>query len=293
MTIKQEHCVMVTGAGSGIGYAAAQALLNQGYAVFGGAIDQAEADKITQSFGNLVTPVILDVGNEDSVQAARDQVGNALNGRPLVALLNIAGVITNGPLVDLSAGKFQQILTINVIGTHNVTRAFLPLLMKHAGSRVINTSSSSGTRTLPFTGAYSASKFGVEALSTAMRYEFKMLGIHVVVIAPANIKTPMAEKIQNELKKEPSLAVYKKPLQLFLANTVDSFTTKGISPERVAEAFVKAVTSEKPARRYEVHSSYFRDAILMRKLPVGLIEKAVLKTLALDKAYTMGGYREG
>lgn len=282
MSSKQDLCVMVTGAGSGIGFAATGALVKDGYTVFGGAIDKTEEDRILKSFGGRVTPVLIDVRNEESAQAASRQVAQALNGRPLAALLNIAGVITNGPLADLTAAQFQHILSVNVLGTHNVTRAFLPLLMKYKGSKIINTSSSSGTRTLPFTGAYSTSKFGVEALTTAMRYEFKPLGIHVSLIAPANIKTPMADKIVSELKKEPSLAVYKKPLQKFIENSIESFTTHGMPAEQVADLFVKVVNTENPVKRYELHTNYFRDAILMRRLPAGFIEKIVLKKLGLD-----------
>ncbi len=280
MSLNQNSCVMVTGAGSGIGFAAAGALIQNGYTVFGGAIDQSEADRITGAYGDRCRPVIIDVRKENSVEKAKEQVNQELSGRPLVALLNIAGVITNGPLMDLTESRFQQILMVNVVGIHTVTRAFVPLLRKHKASRVINLSSASGTRTMPFTGAYSASKFGVEALSTAMRYEFSALGIKVVVIAPAMIKTPMVDDIQKELKKTTSMAEYEKPLQEFLKRTVKS-AQKAIPMEKITACIIKAIETKKPARRYELHNNYIQDALLMRALPAGITEKIILKTLGL------------
>ena len=272
---------MVTGAGSGIGRAVTISLLEQGYTVFGAAITRQEADQLKHDLVGDFVPVLLDVRDEDSVRAAAVQVAEELGGRPLKALLNIAGVITNGPLVDLTAQTFQQVLAVNVIGMHAVTRAFVPLLREHPHARVINMSSASGSRTMPFTGAYSASKFAVEALSTAMRMEFAPLGIDVVVIAPGLINTPMATKIKQDLAQPPSLPVYAEPLRRFLQRTEDS-AAHGIPMRRVVDTIVGAVQDTAPAGRVELHNNFLRDVILMRVLPTRHREAIVRKTLALQ-----------
>jgi NAD(P)-dependent dehydrogenase (short-subunit alcohol dehydrogenase family) len=269
--------VLVTGAGSGIGRAVTERLLDKGYRVFAGAIDDNEA-QIIATFGDTVVPLVFDVRTEDSVGTAAERISELIGTGRLDAVLNIAGVTTNGPLADLDSKTFANVLAVNVIGMHTVTRAVLNMLTP--GGRVINMSSSSGSRTLPFTGAYSASKFAVEALSTAMRMEFAPLGVQVVVIAPANINTPMADRIKTELQRPPALGVYREPLQRFLRATEKSFAT-GVPLEQVADTIVTAVEDPKPDRRYELHNNYLRDVVLMRKLPVGLREALVARTLQL------------
>jgi len=270
--------VMVTGAGSGIGRAVAASLLERGYAVFGGAIDEGEAANLRDALPGSFVPVVIDVRDEESVQAAAERVREELDGRPLHGVLNIAGITTNGPLVDLSAETFAQVLAVNVVGMHAVTRAFLPL--QRPGGKVLNMSSASGSRTLPFTGAYSASKFAVEALTSAMRMEFAPLGIDVVVVAPGLVNTPMAGRIQEELAERPSLTIYHEPLRRFRERTVAS-VEKGIPIERVVETIVGALEAPEPSIRYELHNNFARDVILMRVLPTRLREALVRKSLRL------------
>lgn len=277
--------VVLTGAGSGIGKATAARLIGQGYRVFGGAISAAEAQILQAEFGPNFTPLLIDVRNEQSLTEAAARVARLIGNRRLTALLNIAGVIVNGPLLDLSAAQFGDVLAVNLVGMHSVTRAFLGLLgsdpqRSGAAGRIINMSSASGTRTMPFTGAYSASKFGVEALSAAMRMEFAPMGIDVVVIAPGLINTPMAGKIESDLRKPPSLPVYQEPLRRFLERTLAA-TAKGVPLERVVQLIVDAVDRPRPKPRYEIHNSFLRDAILMRALPVRQRDAIVTRLLAL------------
>jgi NAD(P)-dependent dehydrogenase (short-subunit alcohol dehydrogenase family) len=275
------RAVLITGAASGIGRAVTEQLAAQGNTVFAGAIDDAEAKSLTEVGGD-VTPVVFDVTDADAVTAALATVNTTLGPtRRLDAVLNIAGMTTNGPLADLTTDTFTRILAVNLVGMHTVTRAALPLL--GSGSRVINISSSSGTRTLPFTGAYSASKFGVEALSTAMRMEFAPLGIHVIVVAPANINTPMAGRIKELLSAPPSIPIYIEPLRRFLDQTTKSFAN-GVPVCEVADVIATAVNTDKPRRRYELHNNYLRDAVLLRRLPVGVREYLISRTLHLHGA---------
>jgi len=280
--------VVVTGAGSGIGQATTAHLLGAGYRVLGGALSADEAHRLQAEFGPQFTPLCIDVRDEHSLEAAADQVAALLGPQRLAALLNIAGVITNGPLVDLSASEFSNLLAVNLVGMHAVTRAFLPLLGSDPGrrgapGRIVNISSASGTRTMPFTGAYSASKFGVEALSTAMRLEFRPLGIDVVVVAPGLIHTPMAVKIQSELQKPPSLAVYTVPLQRFLEQARQA-TRQGIPLGRVVRVIADAVERPHPQARYAIHHHFFRDAVLMRALPLRYRDALVGRLLGLHKS---------
>jgi NAD(P)-dependent dehydrogenase (short-subunit alcohol dehydrogenase family) len=276
-----ERTAMVTGAGSGVGRAVAQRLLVEGYTVFGSAIDRDEAEELTRTLPGDFVPVLVDVRNEDSVKGAADEVRAHLNGRPLRALLNIAGVVTNGPLLDLSARTFQDLLAVNVVGMHSMTRAFVPMLREHEQPRIINMSSASGQRTVPFTGAYSASKFAVEALSSAMRMELAPFGIVVVVIAPGLMRTPMAARIREGLAKPPSLAVYREPLRRFLDMTEQALAN-GVPVPRVVDAIVASIEEREPPLRKALHQGSRRSALMQRVLPVRRREARIRRSLGLD-----------
>lgn len=272
--------VLVTGAGSGIGRATTRFLVGKGFHVYAGARRRAGVTELAEELPpGSVTPVLFDVRDEKSVADASARIADRAAGVPLKAVCNVAGVVTNGPLADLSAEAFAEVLAVNVVGTHTVTRAFLPLL--GPGSRIVNLSSASGVRTLPFTGAYSASKFGLEALSAAMRMEYAALGIRVSVIAPGMIDTPMAAAIQDELGRTPSMEVYAAPLGRALERSVRS-TRNGIPMDRVVRAVHHVVTTRNPAPRYDLHQSFLQDAVLMRLLPVRVREAVVRKVLGLN-----------
>lgn len=275
--------IVLTGAGSGIGRATAELLLARGHTVLGGAITADEARTLSGELRGDFTPFVVDVRDAASVDAAADTIARELDGRPLRALLNIAGVITNGPLVDLPPEEFANLLAVNVVGVHAMTRALMPLLRAGDRPRVLNMSSESGARTLPFTGAYSASKFGVEALSSAMRMEFAPLGVRVVVVAPGPIETPMASKIRSDVATAPSLDVYREPLRRFLAATEKSFAD-GIPLDRVVRTIADAVEDPSPSPRFELHQNVLRDVVLLRLLPARAREAIARRILGLPDA---------
>jgi NAD(P)-dependent dehydrogenase (short-subunit alcohol dehydrogenase family) len=138
---------------------------------------------------------------------------------------------------------------------------------------------------MPFTGAYGPSKFAIESLTAVMRMEFAPFGVHVAVIAPGPIDTPMAARIQEELAVEPSIAVYREPLRRFRQASRKSFA-EGIPIEKVVATIVEAVESPKPRRRYELHQNFLRDVVLMRMLPTGWREAIVRRRLALNPLQT-------
>ncbi|WP_167482944.1 SDR family NAD(P)-dependent oxidoreductase [Leptospira mtsangambouensis] len=277
---KNSRNILVTGAGSGLGFAVVERLIqNKNNRVFGTALDEKEAKTLQKKFGERFFPIIVDVRNESNTVSAASKLEHLLKGEGLSALMNIAGIVTNGPLNDMTSTDFQNVINVNLIGIHNMCRSVLPLLVKGKG-RIVNISSQGGSRTLPFNGVYSASKFGVEALSTAMRLEFYCLGIKVIVVAPAMINTPMATKIQNDLKRKPSLKVYEEPLLRFLAKAENSFR-HGIPVEKVADTIIRATTLKNPSHRYDIHQNWWRDYLLMKLLPTKWKDFIFRKTFGL------------
>src|SRR5271167_1551294 len=120
--------VVITGASTGIGRAAAKLLLERGFRVFGSVRKQADADRLTSEFGANLTPLLFDVTDEAAVLAAAREVRAALGGETLAGLVNNAGIAVAGPVLELPADEFRRQMDVNVIGPIIATQAFGPLL---------------------------------------------------------------------------------------------------------------------------------------------------------------------
>jgi NAD(P)-dependent dehydrogenase (short-subunit alcohol dehydrogenase family) len=223
------------------------------------------------------TPVIMDVTNGASIQAARQSVTAALGGRPLVALVNNAGVPAAGPLEFLPLDDLRHVFEVNVIGVVAVTQAFLPDL-RPARGRIVNMSSVSGRMAMPFAGPYSASKFALEALSDSLRRELLASGVKVVVIEPGSVRTPIWEKAaapQGLERYRDTPYAHALPLvrQQALAGA-----QKGLPPSAVATAVVQALTAARPPLRIVVVKRKLRFR-LIQMLPDWVVDKFTQRVL--------------
>lgn len=275
------EAVFITGSGSGIGFACTQFLLSQGYFVFGSVLNESEKERVLMTFKENYFPIILNITKQEDCLRAADVIKSNLDKMRFRALINVAGVIYNGPLMDVTKQQFDHILAVNTVGVHILSQAFLPILQTNNGrNKIINVSSQSGLRTLPFTGIYSASKFALEALSNTMRYEYSVFGIDIALIEPGQIQTPMADQIIENIRVKPSHSVYDIPMQIFFKQTKRSFE-QGIPMQKIVNTIYEALHSKDTKFRYPIHSNYFRDAILFRKFPIKLQNFLLRKALKL------------
>src|SRR6201987_4779646 len=186
--------VVITGASSGIGFAACQALIRRRFRVFGSVRTKADADRLTEQLGPQYVPLIFDVTDPDSVNQVAAGVKEMLGEQRLFGLVNNAGIAVLGPLACLPLERFRQQIEVNLLGVHTVTQAFLPLLGTEPNrvgepGRVVNISSIHGRLAMPFAGPYAASKFGLEGYSDSLRRELMLFGIKVVLIEPRAVVT--------------------------------------------------------------------------------------------------------
>lgn len=197
-TTSEQPAAVVTGVSSGIGLAIAEDLLQNGYQVFGSVRRSTDAEGLVQQWGGAFVPLVFDVTDVKALPAVVAQVEKVLSGRKLAGLVNNAGIGMNGPLLYQPMSEIRQMFEVNVFGTLEVTRAFLPLLSRpgagHRPGRIVNISSASGWITAPFMGAYSASKHALEALTQGLRRELKVYGIEVSSIAPGFVRSRIFEK---------------------------------------------------------------------------------------------------
>ncbi len=177
-----------------------------------------------------------------------------MDGAGLAGLVNNAGIAVAGPLEALPIDALRRQFEVNVIGQVAVTQAFLPLLRKARG-RVVNISSINGGLAVPYMGAYSASKFALEAITDALRVELRTWGIQVSAVEPAAITTPIwqkslsaADQLSETLTPE-ILALYDADLTA-IRRTVERSARTASPVDRVVRAVVHALTAKRPKTRY-------------------------------------------
>ena len=168
-----KRTALITGAGGGLGHATVERLVANGWRVFEADISK---EMLRSSMHDPdVAPVEMDVTDSESIQSAFEAVSSRTDR--LDAVVNFAGVMGIGSLVDIEEERLVRILDINVLGTYRVNRKFFPLVERAKG-RIVNISSETGWQSAaPFNGPYAMSKHAIEAYSTALRRELALLGV--------------------------------------------------------------------------------------------------------------------
>lgn len=244
--------LLITGASSGIGEACALEFDRLGWRIFATVRGEADADALRQKASTNLIPLLMDVTDATSIQHAAQQVRGMVGTSGLQGLINNAGVAIAGPLEFLPIAELRQQLEVNVIGQVAVTQAFLPMLRQSTHARIINIGSVSGLIAYPLLGPYNASKFALEALTDSLRMELKQWGIHVALIDPSAIKTPIWEKsaAHGAAQLTPDMQHLYGDLIAKMQKVAMASGTHGSPVIKVVEAVVHAMTADKPRTRY-------------------------------------------
>ena len=241
--------VLITGATAGIGRITALHLANQGHHVIATGRKVAELDKLkAEARASKLDTLTLDVTSAESIAAAARAIETLTGGRGIDVLVNNAGFGVLGPTSEISDAEMRRQYETNVFGLMNVTRAFLPKMRERRAGRIINVSSVGGRITLPYFGVYNSTKYALESLSDALRYELRPFGIDVVLIEPGIIRTNFeATAVQNlgALRDTPYAAALGKYEEM--SKTADRFAS---NPIVIAKAIARAVNARRPAARY-------------------------------------------
>jgi NAD(P)-dependent dehydrogenase (short-subunit alcohol dehydrogenase family) len=273
--------VIITGCSTGIGASAALHLRERGWDVIPTARKAEDLDRLRQEGFD---PVSMDMADADSVAAGAETVLQRTNGT-LGALVNNAGFGQSGALEDLKRDHLRYQFEVNVFGLQDLTNRFIPVFRRQRYGRIVHISSVVGRVSLPFLGAYSASKFAVEALADAQRVELARSGVGVILVEPGPIITDFrrtASKRASETLDYGSAAYgafYDREIQR-RADSQKKPDWINKSPEDVAKVIAHALESPRPKRRYKItFPAYFGawmsrfapdtllDAIMSRKLP--------------------------
>jgi len=195
--------ILITGASTGFGRAAAETLARRGYTVFatmrdtvGRNAENREAlESLTMREGLALETLEMDVTDEDSVDRAIQQALDRA-GR-LDVVINNAGFTNIGVTEAYTVEQVRQIFDTNVLGIVRVNRAVLPGMRSQRSGLLIHVSSAAGRVVVPFLGPYSASKFAVEAIADAYRFELTPFDVDSVLVEPGIHRTPIFDKISS------------------------------------------------------------------------------------------------
>lgn len=237
--------VLITGAAGGLGLAAAKYFVEKGCKVYALDFNQKVLDEINDP--NIV-PVQVDVTSDESVVKALEVV--QADTDILDGIINFAGILTMGAMIELPASSAGSILGINLVGMYRINQQFFPLLQKGKG-RIINISSETGVLSpVPFSGFYTMSKHAVEVYSDTIRRELKFLGIQVIKIRPGSFATQMQGGATGLLKNAmENTTLFKANMQKGL--TMAEKNTGGAKDPRILAAVIyKAFTANKPKLAY-------------------------------------------
>ena len=260
--------VLITGCSTGIGRATAQRLAARGWKVYATARD-VEKIKFLADRGCVVLP--LDVTDEASMRAAVGEVERREGS--VGVLVNNAGYSQSGAVESVPMEKVRRQFETNVFGLVRMCQLVLPGMRRQGWGRIVNISSMGGRLTFPGGGHYHATKYAVESLSDALRFEVAGFGVGVVVVEPGLIRTGFADAATGSME---GAATTDGPYASFNADVAKAvrdnyergpFLRLGGGPETVATTIERAITAQRPRTRYAVTPSAHLFIGLRRLLP--------------------------
>jgi NAD(P)-dependent dehydrogenase (short-subunit alcohol dehydrogenase family) len=279
--------VLITGASTGIGRACAEHLRNLGFTVLAGVRTVSAADSLRSVDGTgpgQMRPLILDVTERDSIASAM-QAAEQAAPEGLAGLVNNAGVAVGGPLELVPIEEWRRQLEVNLIGQVAVIQAALPALRRARG-RIVNVTSIGGLLATPLLGPYAASKFGLEAVTDALRMELRRFGIQVAGVEPGAVATPIWQKSLTEADEAVARMpvegrqLYEREIQA-LRSAAEQQERSGVPPLRVARAVERALTARRPRTRYVVGRDAKLRLAISRLLPTRAMDRLVLRVMGL------------
>ncbi|MNK31041.1 putative oxidoreductase [compost metagenome] len=226
MTMQTQHpkVVLITGASSGIGEAAARLLAAQGHRVLAGARRTGRLEALVQDIrakGGTAEFRALDVTSAEDVNAFV-QYAEQVHGRVDV-IVNNAGVMPLSPLSSLKLDEWNRMIDVNIRGVLHGIAAVLPVMQRQGHGQVINVSSIGGLSVSPTAAVYCATKFAVRAISDGLRQETDK--IRVTVICPGVVESELAETITDPTA----------------AQAMQEFRRVALRPDAIARAIAYAI----------------------------------------------------
>jgi len=268
--------VLVTGCSSGIGRSTAEVLAQGGWTVYASA---RKLDSISDLEARGCRLLELDVTDEDSMRAAVTKVEEAEGA--VGVLVNNAGYSQSGAVESVSPEDVRRQFDTNVFGLIRMTQLALPGMRRQRWGKVVNVGSMGGKLTFPGGGLYHATKYAVEAISDALRFEVASFGVDVILVEPGLIKTRFGETAAETVGGEQADGPYAEFNPAVAKATKEVYegplSRLGGGPEAVAETIERAVSRSRPRARYPVTPSA-RIMMAQRRLMPDRLWDKVMRT---------------
>ncbi|MGB5210920.1 MAG: SDR family oxidoreductase [Gammaproteobacteria bacterium] len=244
-----EKAVLVTGASTGLGRAITEDLASRGYYVFAGARKDSDIDALNAI--ENVQAIRLDVNDQAQIDAAVATVAKA--GKGLYGLVNNAGVLVFGPLIEIDESELEFQMNVNVFGVYRVTKAFAPMIIESRG-RITNIGSISGTLSSAIWGPYSMTKHAIEAYTDALADELRRFGVQVSVVEPGTYTSKISQSAFSRMQADaddPDASLFGPELEDEIKWAEENLQASG-DPSEVAEAVYLSLFEQNPKPRYLV-----------------------------------------
>jgi len=270
-----QKSILITGCSSGIGYDAAHALQKRGYRVFATCRQAQDCERL-RSEG--LESFELDYADEESIRQAVKEVLTRTGGT-LDALFNNGAYAIPGATEDLPRDALRAIFEADLFGQFDLINQLMPTLRAQGHGRIINCSSVLAIAALKMRGAYCATKFAMEAMTDALRYETVNSGIKVISIQPGPIPTKIR---QNSVPHFEKWIDWKNSSQreVYEQKVIPRLYDKATTPDRfqlpcsaVTAKLVHALESPNPKPRYMVTKATYIAEIMRRFLPKRLLDR--------------------
>ncbi len=270
--------ILITGCSSGIGYCVAKALQERGYHVFATARRSESVDALRQ---DGLESFQLDLMNTDSINRAFESVMHHTNGK-LYALFNNGAYGLPGAIEDLSRDALRDQFETNVLGWQELTNLAIPVMRQQGYGRIIQNSSVLGFVSLPFRGAYNATKYAIEGLSDTMRLELQGSNIYVSLIEPGPIESKFRENAVKMLEKyiDVESSIHRDRYQHVLKrlNTQGPAVPFTLPPSAVLKRVIHALETSTPRPRYYVTFPTYLLGVLKRLLSTRALDRLLVRT---------------
>ncbi len=263
--------VLITGCSTGIGRATAERLARAGHTVYATA-RKLEAIADLESVG--CRTLALDVTDEASMQAAVDTV--VAEQGAVGALVNNAGYSQSGAVETITMEELRRQFETNVFGLVRMCQLVLPAMREAGRGRIVNISSMGANFTFPGGGAYSATKYAIESLSDALRFEVKGFGVEVSLIQPGLIRTEFAASAKAGIDPaDGPYGAFNAGVGKITEETYEKgpLARLGGEPDDVAQAIEAAITADSPKIRTLVTPSAHLLVRVRRLIPDGLWDR--------------------
>jgi NADP-dependent 3-hydroxy acid dehydrogenase YdfG len=246
--------VLITGCSSGIGAATAERLVGEGWTVYATA---RRVETLTDLKDKGAHTLALDVTDDASMRVAVEAVTTAEGA--VGVLINNAGYSQSGAVESVALDQIRHQFETNVFGLIRMCQLVLPGMRAQGWGKIVNIGSMGGRLTFPGGGLYHATKYSVEALSDALRFEVRGFGVDVILVEPGLIVTNFGEVAAGSLAGSSDGGAYEEFNREVAKTTAGAYTGAlaklGAGPDAVAKTIARALGARRPKARYPVTAS--------------------------------------